>query len=163
MIEKIKINILKKYKYINLIGINIKTGIYITKKILSIIKILKLDLVKIHNNNNINLYKIINYSKYIYNIKKKKKNKINKIKNINIKPNINLYDLKYRIKKIKKLLKNNIKIKINIFFKGRTFLYINNGKKIFKYILNYIKNKFFFIKKPFIKNRNMTMIIDKKR
>ncbi|WXB47307.1 MAG: translation initiation factor IF-3 [Candidatus Shikimatogenerans sp. Tmey] len=162
MIKKININNLKKYKFINLIGNNIKIGIYLTKNILNILKVLKLDLIKIINNNII-LYKIINYSKFLYYFKKKKKNKKNKMKNIKINPNINLYDLKYRIIKIKKLLNNNIKIKINMFFKGRTILYINNGKKIFKYILNKIKGIYTFIKKPFLKNKNMIMFLSKKK
>ncbi|XBT18429.1 MAG: translation initiation factor IF-3 [Candidatus Shikimatogenerans sp. Tduv] len=163
MIKKIKINFLLKYKFINLVGPNIKIGIYKLKKIIIIVKILKLNFVQLLNNKKFNLFKIINYSKYLFLNKKKKNNKKKKIKNIKINPNISNYDLKYRINKIKKLLNKNFKIRINMFFRGRTILFINKGKYIFNYIIKKIKKNFFFIKKPFIKKKNMIMIISNKK
>ncbi|XBT18241.1 MAG: hypothetical protein ABNO52_00415 [Candidatus Shikimatogenerans sp. Tser] len=164
LILKKNINRFKNNKLINLVGNNIKPGLYLYKKISNILKILKLNLIQISNNKNI-LFKIINYSKYLYNYNKKKKNKNkNKIKNIKITPNINLYDLKYRIKKIKQILKKkHILIKINMFLRGRNVLFSNNKLKIFQFILTSLNKKFLLIKKPFIKNKNIIMIISNKK
>ncbi|XCC45351.1 MAG: translation initiation factor IF-3 [Candidatus Shikimatogenerans sp. Ttur] len=162
-IKKVNINDIKNHPTIKLVGNNIKNGIYHMKKAIKLSNIMNLDLVIINYNNIPPIGKIINYSKFLYNFQKKKKKKKNKIKYIRINPNINKYDLKCKIKKIKKFLFLNIKVKINMFFRGRTILYVKNSKNIFNYIINKLKKISFIEKKPILIGKNMFMIINKKK
>ncbi|MGX7576906.1 translation initiation factor IF-3 [Candidatus Vidania fulgoroideorum] len=132
----------EKGKYLGLL--NFKEAIKKAKK-------KNLDLIKINDKVKPNIFKLGDYKKHIYNIKKKKK-KVNKIKNKEIRLKYNISDNDFFIKKksILKFIKKKYKVKINI----KT---INNSDKIEKKINKFFKKKkiLFFTKK----NKN-TIIIE---
>ncbi|XBT18847.1 MAG: translation initiation factor IF-3 [Candidatus Shikimatogenerans sp. AspAUS03] len=158
----------KKYKLVNLVNNKIKTGILSTKYVLKLSQKMNLDLVIVNLKVNPIIVKMLNLSKYLYKINKKKnknknKNKSNKLKILKINPNIFKNDLINKINKILFLLKKKYSIKINMFFRGRTILYSQKGKKILKYIINKIKNKCLIIKPLIMKSKNMYIIISYKK
>jgi translation initiation factor IF-3 len=90
---------------------------------LKIAKQNNLDLVEINPNSKPPVCKVIDYSKYLYDKKKKdKKNKATKakeVKEFRFSPVIQEHDISVRISRAKKFLKEGHNVKLTIFRKGR--------------------------------------------
>ena len=84
----------------------------------------ELDLVKIAPNAVPPVVKIIDYSKYRYEQKRrekeqKKKQKVIEVKEVRLSPNIDTNDLNTKISAARKFLEKGNKIKVNLRFRGR--------------------------------------------
>ena len=84
----------------------------------------ELDLVKIAPNAVPPVVKIIDYSKYRYEQKRrekeqKKKQKVIEVKEVRLSPNIDTNDLNTKINAARKFLEKGNKIKVNLRFRGR--------------------------------------------
>jgi|GEM_PF-2303704 len=94
-----------------------------------------LDLVEVAPKARPPVCKIMDYSRYYYEMKKKKKenrkkSKTAQMKQIRLSPNIGKHDLKVKFNKIKKFLKDGHKVKVNMMFKGRQKEHLDVGKEI---------------------------------
>jgi translation initiation factor IF-3 len=94
-----------------------------------------LDLVEISSSNSPPVCKVIDYSKFKYNQKKKEKlikSKSNKIilKEIRFGLNINDHDFNFKLKNAIRFLKNGLKIKVYVQFKGRSIVFKERGELI---------------------------------
>ncbi|MCX8075116.1 MAG: translation initiation factor IF-3 [Clostridia bacterium] len=94
-----------------------------------------LDLVLVSPNANPPVCKILDYSKFKFEMAKKakevKKNqKVVEIKEIRISPNIDLHDLEVKAKNAIKFLASGDKVKVTMRFRGRELNFINQGKEI---------------------------------
>lgn len=95
-----------------------------------------LDLVEINRNSSPSVCKIIDYKKFIFEQKKKKKEIEKKsvkqeLKEIRFSsPNIEQNDIDYRLDQAKKFLKKKNKVKFTVQFKGRQMAYKDVGKKL---------------------------------
>jgi len=94
-----------------------------------------LDLVEVAPKAKPPVCKIMDYSRYYYEMKKKKKenrkkSKTAQMKQIRLSPNIGKHDLKVKFNKIKKFLKDGHKVKVNMMFKGRQKEHLDVGKEI---------------------------------
>ncbi|WGH26337.1 MAG: translation initiation factor IF-3 [Candidatus Bostrichicola ureolyticus] len=149
---------------VRLVGENVKIGIYTLKNALKIAKYNELDLVEINSKTDPPICKILEYKKFLY--EQKKKQKLIKlkqdkviIKEIRLGPQTNIHDIEFKIKNAKKFLKDKEKVKISIFFKGRSIMYKDHGKVLlfkFAYALNlYGKVE----KMPIMDGKKMYMII----
>ncbi len=119
---KYKINSEIRSKVVRLVGKNINPKVYPLKQALKIAKDLSLDLVEINPKVTPTICKAMNFSKFLYNLKKsKKKNKKNVIltKEIRLTSQTNIHDLSFKIEKAKKILKSNKKVKFSILLKGK--------------------------------------------
>lgn len=113
-------------------------GIVSTQDALRLAKEAGLDLVVVAQDASPPVCKILDYSKYKYESKKKisdakKKQKIVKIKEFKLKPNIDPHDYDIKLKNILKHLKEGHKIKVTLRFSGREMrlqLPIQKGKEI---------------------------------
>ncbi|MDH3004486.1 MAG: translation initiation factor IF-3 [Candidatus Shikimatogenerans sp. JK-2022] len=153
-----------KYKLVKLVGSKLfENKIYNLKLLLDKINKLKkkLDLILINDKINPPIVKILNFNKYIYEIKKKfKKNIKNKLlKIIRLSPQINKNDINYKIKLAKKLLLKKYKIKVYVFFKGRSIIYKNQGVKVLKEFYNLLNNYCIIEKNPYMEFNKMFMIL----
>lgn len=84
----------------------------------------RLDLVKISPNAKPPVCKIMDYSKYKFDLAKKeketrKKQKTISIKELRLSPNIDTHDIEVKVKKAIEFLKEGNKVKISIRFRGR--------------------------------------------
>ena len=84
----------------------------------------RLDLVKISPNAKPPVCKIMDYSKYKFDLAKKekearKKQKTISIKELRLSPNIDTHDIEVKVKKAIEFLKDGNKVKISIRFRGR--------------------------------------------
>ncbi|WP_238785419.1 translation initiation factor IF-3 [Blattabacterium cuenoti] len=98
-----------------------------------------LDLVEINPKANPPVCKILDYKKFLYEQKKKKKKFKSKQVKVNTKeirfgPQIGDHDGKVKIKSAEKFLMRGDKVKVFVFFKGRSIVYKNQGKtKLLKF------------------------------
>lgn len=118
-----------------MVGDNIETGIFQLKDALDIAKDLGLDLVEISPNASPPVCKIIDYKKYLYEQKKKQKEIKAKsakviIKEIRLGPNIDDHDFNFKLKHAQKFLQDGAKVKVDVFFKGRSIIYKEKGEII---------------------------------
>ncbi|WP_185865273.1 translation initiation factor IF-3 [Blattabacterium cuenoti] len=147
---------------------SIKNGIYSTKDILSIAENIGLDLVEINPKLKPPVCKILDYKKYLYEQKKKKKQFKSKQTKVNTKeirfgPQIGDHDGKVKIKSAEKFLMRGDKVKVFVFFKGRSIVYKEQGKiKLLKFaeeIEEYGKVE----QMPVMEGKRMYMIIAPKK
>lgn len=92
-----------------------------------------LDLVEISPNANPPVCKIIEYQKFLYEIKKKQKEmKANStkvvIKEIRLGPQTDEHDFEFKLNHAKKFLQDGCKVKVDVFFRGRSILYKEQGE-----------------------------------
>ncbi|MFB2120141.1 translation initiation factor IF-3 [Parapedobacter sp. 2B3] len=118
---------------VRLVGDNIEQGIYPTRKALELADGLELDLVEISPNAVPPVCKIIDYSKFIYEQKKKQKEikanaKQTVIKEIRFGPNTNDHDFEFKLKHAIKFLEAGEKVRAYVHFKGRAIVYKEQGE-----------------------------------
>lgn len=99
-----------------------------------------LDLVEISPNAEPPVCKILDFSRFKYDAKKKvqeakKKQKKVALKEMKFKVNIGQGDLDVKIRKIKEFLEDGDKVKLSLWFKGREIVHKDRGKELFDRIL----------------------------
>ena len=95
----------------------------------------ELDLVEISPNADPPVCKIIDYQKYLYQQKKRaKEQKANAakivIKEIRFGPNTDEHDFQFKLNHAKNFLSEGSKVKAYVFFRGRSILFSDQGKKL---------------------------------
>ncbi len=118
-----------------MVGENIQTGIYNIREALRIAEELELDLVEISPTANPPVCKVVDYKKFLYEKKKKQKEiKANSakivIKEIRLSPNIDDHDFNFKLKHAIKFLEEGAKVKVDVFFKGRSIIYKEQGEYV---------------------------------
>lgn len=118
---------------VRLVGDNVEQGVYDTTKAKDMAKSLGLDLVEISPNQKPPVCKIIDYGKFLYQEKKKKKdmekkNRENRIevKELRFTPNTGSNDIAHKLKKAIEFLTEGNIVKAVVQFKGRE---MNNTEK----------------------------------
>ena len=94
-----------------------------------------LDLVKISPNATPPVCKIMDYSKFCYDQKKREKDarknqKVVEIKEIRMSPSIDTNDLNTKIKAAQKFLSDGNRVKVSVRFRGREMAHTNIGEKL---------------------------------
>ena len=128
-------NELIKAPVVRVVGENIQTGIYNIREALRIAEELELDLVEISPTANPPVCKVVDYKKFLYEKKKKQKEiKANSakivIKEIRLSPNIDDHDFNFKLKHAIKFLEEGAKVKVDVFFKGRSIIYKEQGEYV---------------------------------
>jgi translation initiation factor IF-3 len=96
---------------------------------------LGLDLVEISPTANPPVCKIVDYKKFLYELKKKQKEIKAKsakivVKEIRLGPNTDDHDFNFKLNHAVKFLKEGAKVKVDVFFKGRSIIYKEKGELI---------------------------------
>lgn len=120
---------------VRLAGDNIEQGIYSTQEALQMAEAQSLDLVEIAPNADPPVCKIIDYSKFKYDQKKKQKElkaKAHKvvIKEIRFGPNTDDHDFDFKLKHAIGFLKESAKVKAYVHFAGRSIVFKERGEII---------------------------------
>lgn len=153
---------------VRLVGENVETGIYNLREAISIAQGLELDLVEISPTANPPVCKIIDYKKFIYDRKKKQKEikaKSQKVivKEIRLGPHTDDHDFNFKLRHAEKFLTEGAKVKVDVFFKGRSIIYKDNGKII---LLRFAQELEEFAKveqMPKLEGKRMIMILSPKK
>jgi len=96
---------------------------------------MELDLVEISPNANPPVCKLIDYSKFMYELKRKQKEAKAKaakviLKEIRLGPNTDEHDFNFKLNHARKFLEEGAKVKVEVLFKGRTIVYKEKGEII---------------------------------
>lgn len=101
---------------------------------------LNLDLVEIAPMSNPPVCKLLDFSRYKYELKKqkqevKKKQKRTSLKEMKFRVNIDIGDFNVKLNKIQKFLEAGDKVKVSLFFRGREIVHKDKGFELFERIL----------------------------
>jgi translation initiation factor IF-3 len=118
---------------VRLVGDNIEPGIYPTTDAAKMALDLELDLVEISPGANPPVCKIIDYNKFLYDEKKKKKemkakSKTSEVKEVRFTPNTDDHDFEFKCKHAEKFLQDGNKVKAHVQFKGRAIMFKERGE-----------------------------------
>lgn len=116
-----------------LVGDNVEPGIYKFKEAMQIADELELDLVEISPSANPPVCKVIDYSKFLYQLKKREKEQKAKnvkvvVKEIRFGPQTDEHDYNFKLKHAISFLEEGAKLKAYVFFKGRSILFKEQGE-----------------------------------
>jgi translation initiation factor IF-3 len=157
-----------KSPVVRVVGENIVQGIYPINEALKIAYDKELDLVEISPTANPPVCKVVDYKKFLYEQKKKQKEIKAKaakviVKEIRLSPNTDEHDFNFKLKHAMKFLEDGAKVKVDVFFKGRSILYKEQGEiillKFADSIIDYGKVE----QLPRLEGKRMFMIISSKK
>lgn len=149
-------------------GYKVTPEIYNTKLVLHWAKEIGKDLVEISPKANPPVCKIIGYSKFIYQQKKKQKElKSNTsktvIKEIRFGPNTDDHDYAFKLKHATKFLEEGNKVKAYVFFRGRSIIFKDRGELLLLKFIKELSDIGSVENLPKLMGKRMTVIIAPKK
>ncbi len=120
-------------KSVRLVGDNVEPVVVSIEEALEMARELNMTLVEISPNADPPVCKILDYQKFIFEQKKKQKELKSKqqkvvVKEIRFGPNIDEHDFNFKLVHAQKFLESGAKVKVFVFFKGRTIVYKEQGQ-----------------------------------
>ena len=151
-----------------LVGDNVETGIYPTRKAREMANELDLDLVEISPKAKPPVCKIIEYKKFLYEQKKREKalkSKATKVivKEIRFGPNTDEHDFEFKKKHAIKFLESGAKLKAYVFFKGRSIVFKDQGQILLLRLAQELEDYGTVEQMPRLEGKRMTMFIASKK
>lgn len=151
-----------------MVGENVEQGIYNIKEALEIARQMELDLVEISPSANPPVCKVIDYKKFLYDQKKKQKEIKAKsakvvVKEIRLGPNTDDHDFNFKLNHAKKFLEDGAKVKVDVFFKGRSIIYKDKGEIILLKFAQELEDFGKVERLPKLEGKRMIMIIAPKK
>ena len=127
-----------------------------------------LDLVEIAPAANPPVCKILDYKKFLYDQKKKQKDiKANAakivVKEIRLGPNTDEHDFNFKMKHAQKFLEDGAKIKVYVFFKGRSIIYKEQGEVVLLRFAQELEEIGKVEQMPKLEGKRMIMLIAPKK
>jgi len=131
--EPYKVNERITAQRVRVVGDNVNVDVYPIQQAIQIAKGLNLDLVEISPNADPPVCKVIDYSKFKYEQKKKQKEikaKAQKtvVKEIRFGPNTDDHDFNFKLNHAKKFLQEGAKVKAYVHFYGRSIVFKDRGE-----------------------------------
>ncbi|MDD4108135.1 MAG: translation initiation factor IF-3 [Prolixibacteraceae bacterium] len=154
---------------IRLVGDNIENpGIYSVREALRMADEQELDLVEISPKADPPVCKIIDYSKFLYQQKKKQKEMKAKafkivVKEIRFGPQTDDHDFDFKFRHAEKFLKDGAKVKAYVFFKGRSILFKEQGEILLLKLATALEEVGTVEQLPKLEGKRMTMMIAPKK
>jgi len=111
---------------------------------------------------------VVDYKKFLYEKKKKQKEIKAKtakivIKEIRLGPNIDDHDFNFKLKHAIKFLQEGAKVKVDVFFKGRTIIYKEKGEFVLLKFAQELEEYGKVERLPQLEGKRMIMIIAPKK
>lgn len=127
----------------------------------------KLDLVNIAPNSKPPVCRIMDYSKYRYEMIKKekeskKKQKVINIKELRLTPNIEEHDLNTKANKAIEFLNNGDRVKVSVRFRGREMGHTEIGRVVLDKFVELVSEHGIVDKKPKLEGKSMSMYLSSK-
>jgi translation initiation factor IF-3 len=150
------------------VGENIESGIYPVREALQMAEDQSLDLVEISPSASPPVCRIIDYKKFLFEQKKKQKEIKAKtakvvIKEIRLGPNIDDHDFNFKLKHAEKFLQEGAKVKVDVFFKGRSIVYKDKGEYVLLKFAQELEEFGKVERLPKLEGKRMMMIIAPKK
>ncbi len=154
---------------VRVVGDNVtEPGVYPLREALSIADSLGLDLVEISPNADPPVCKVIDYSKFLYQQKKKQKEMKAKavkvvVKEIRFGPQTDEHDFQFKLRHAQKFLSEGAKVKAFVFFKGRSILFKEQGEILLLRFATELEDYGKVEQMPKLEGKRMTMFISPKK
>lgn len=155
---------------VRLVGDNVETGIYSNEEAKQLAYELDLDLIEISPNANPPVCKIQDYSKFLYDIKRKqreqdKKNRQNQVevKELRFGPNTDEHDFNFKKKHAESFLKRGDKVKAFVFFRGREMMFKEKGQILLLKLADQLSDIGVVESMPKMEGNKMIMFIRSKK
>jgi translation initiation factor IF-3 len=131
--EPYKVNERITAQRVRVVGENVAVDVYPIQQAIKLAQDQGLDLVEISPNADPPVCKVVDYSKFKYEQKKKQKEIKSKaikvvIKEIRFGPNTDEHDFNFKLKHAENFLQEGAKVKATVFFPGRTIIYKERGE-----------------------------------
>lgn len=151
-----------------MVGENVEPAIVSIKEALLLADEQGLDLVEIAPAANPPVCKIMDYKKFLYELKKKQKEiKANAakivVKEIRLGPNTDDHDFNFKLKHGIKFLEEGAKLKVYVFFKGRSIIYKEQGEVILLRFAQEVEEVGKVEQLPKLEGKRMIMLISPKK
>ena len=161
-----RINEQIKAPEVRIVGDNIEGGNQIMplEDALKLADELELDLVEINPNAKPPIVKIVDYSKFLYEQKKKLKEQAKKSAKIEVKelrftPNTDEHDLQFKLNHARKFLEQGNKVKASVFFKGRSILFKDKGHEMIDKFIEALEDIAEVEQRPKFEGRRLVVIL----
>jgi translation initiation factor IF-3 len=157
-----------KAQMVRVVGEDFEQKIVSIKEALDIARSMDLDLVEISPTANPPVCKLVDYSKFLYEMKRKQKELKAKsakivVKEIRLGPNTDDHDFDFKLKHAANFLQEGAKVKVEVFFRGRTIVYKDKGEiimlKFAQALIEYGKVESL----PKLEGKRMIMILSPKK
>jgi translation initiation factor IF-3 len=154
---------------VRLVGDNIpEPGIFTLRDALKLAEELELDLVEISPKAEPPVCKITDYSKFLYQQKKKQKEMKAKtvkviVKEIRFGPQTDEHDFNFKLRHAENFLKDGAKVKAFVFFKGRSILFKEQGEILLLKLATGLEEIGTVEQLPKLEGKRMTMYISPKK
>lgn len=124
----------------------------------------ELDLVKISPNATPPVCKIMDYSKFCYDMKKREKEakrnqKVVEVKEIRMSPGIDTNDFNTKVRAAQRFLSDGNRVKVSVRFRGRELAHTNIGEKLLTDFINACSILSSADKKPVLEGRFMSVML----
>jgi len=125
---------------------------------------LELDLVEISGRSDPPVVKILDYTKFLYNLRKQRKAQqanqhSSSMKELRFGPNTDEHDLEFKLKHAEKFLKEGNKLKTYVQFRGRNIIYKDRGRDILAKVADHLEEIAKIEMAPKMEGRRMIMIM----
>lgn len=139
-------------------------GVMSVQRALEIANQHELDLVEVAPAATPPVCRVIEFSKFKYDLEKKereakKHQKQGRLKEIRLKPNIDEHDFATKVKQAVGFLKKKDKVKINLFFRGRQMEHLDLGRKVLDKFIIDTQSEGHVEKVPSLEGRIMSFVI----
>ena len=153
---------------VRIVGEGFEPKVVSLREALRIADDMELDLVMISPNAVPPVCRIVDYSKFLYQLKKKQKEAKAKqvkidVKEIRFGPQTDDQDYNFKLKHAKGFLQNGDKVKAYVFFRGRSILFKDQGEKILARFVSDLEEYGKQEQAPVLEGKRMTIFISPKK
>ena len=157
-----------RVKEVRLVGDNVEQGVYSIQQALRIANEQELDLVEISPNVNPPVCRVVDYQKFLFQLKKKQKEQKAKsvkvvVKEIRFGPQTDDHDYNFKLKHAKGFLSEGSKVKAYVFFRGRSILFKDQGEVLLLRFANDLEDYGRVESMPVLEGKRMTIMIAPKK
>ena len=153
---------------VRVVGENVEPAIHSLRDAIKLAEAQELDLVEISPTANPPVCKIVDYKKFLYDRKKKQKEKKAKtskviVKEIRLGPQTDDHDFEFKLRHAIKFLQDGAKVKVDVFFKGRSIIYKDKGEIILLRFAQELEEYGKVERLPKLEGKRMIMIVTPKK
>lgn len=153
---------------VRVVGDGIENGIYSLREAIAMAEAQHLDLVEISPTANPPVCKILDYKKFLFEQKKKQKEMKAKtakivVKEIRLGPNTDEHDFRFKLNHAIKFLEEGAKVKVDVFFRGRSIVYKDQGELILLKFAQELEEYGKVEQLPRLEGKRMIMIVSPKK
>jgi translation initiation factor IF-3 len=163
-----KINEQIKVAFVRVVGENVTPGVYPLKEALAMADAAGVDLVEISPTAEPPVCRLIDYSKFLYQLKKKQKEIKAKsvkvvVKEIRFGPQTDDHDFNFKLKHAVEFLQEGAKVRAYVFFRGRSILFKDQGTNLLERFTTALDDYGKIESPPKLEGKKMIVVIAPKK